>query len=394
MSNISWSSVKISCPICSEIINQGNKARHIRTYHSNDEIPFKGIIKEGHSENENEENEEPENLKYNEIPVYINRNIPVLNNSAINDIKSISDTVNNIINKVKMLEETQRADNEDIYKLKSSNNILVQDVRAIKKHLTEQLRGVNNIRHEYNHGSSTNKDKINKLIKEKAHSNSNNVLSSLKIIIETMKDSISRSETRLNNLNDRLDKIEARQEAIDIKMNSVISVNKQLESSIERHENKINKLDDKFNTIEDKMSSIPTAKQIIDMMKELLTKEGYDINKIVKDKVGGSKKVKVDKPLQVDKPQDDTDKPLKENDFELDSKQWLDNVRLRNGVITKKGLIELKKIFNKYASMGHLNEMMDYIEKLPNKVTRGPVNLKKVETKKALLLFKKNYEVK
>ena len=40
--------------------------------------------------------------------------------------------------------------------------------------------------------------------------------------------------------------------------------------------------------------------------------------------------------------------------------------------------------------MGHHIEMTKYIEKLPNKITKGPINKKKVEARKALLSFKKN----
>ena len=407
---------RVICPDCGDEYSRSQRSWHIKTKCNVSNIDAireghidKNIDKDyGYLENEDDTDEEinnhkevkiynagnnyQSNLRQYQPPIHQKRQsfIPTINQNTLNEMKKFEQTIVQLVDKVNY-------HSDDLNKLKLSNNSLVLDVKAMKEELTRQHRGVVRASNEYHKGGHR-KDKIKEVVRKSyrhatggSDVNVSNALKSLEKVTGALQSSIERTNDRLNGLILRMDTLEADQESNNIRIKGIEDDNKGIHLDINRHGGKIqnqdkvlNKLDEKINTIEDKISKIPNPEEIINMMKEFLRKEGYNINKIVKEPKNNisSKKVK------------DEDKTLKEKDFESDIKEWLDNVGLRKGEITQKGVKELKTIFDKYASMGHHVEMTSYIEKLPNKLTRGPVNLKKVEARKALLIFKKNYEVK
>ena len=380
------------------------------------------------------ENIQKKQINTNDKEEYIKNKIPSIDQNTIKHMKKFENIVFLLVNKV-------NHNSDDIERLKLSNNSLVGDVKSMKDEITRQHRGIVRASNEYQTGSShTRKNKLRDIIK-KSYKNATgidnvnimNVLRSLETVTGALKSSIERTDDRLNKLIDRMSKIELDNDISNIRMKSVESDNTGIHMDIER--------------IEKKLNDVPTHDKIIKMMKDFLIKEGYDkcqLNKIKKDnnkdvnstlssnsiiretncilsdiESSASKKIRIKEKRKdgesisgeweetkfnnklnnknnIEKVLFDkldlgisSDKKINKKTFELDIKEWLDNVGLRKGSLTQKGIKELKLIFDKYAIMGDHVEMMEYIKKLPNKVTRGNVNLKKFETRKALLSYYK-----
>ena len=392
---------KIPCETCGKYISKNNIAIHRERHGITSPLPF-NVIRESDSDDKifvkvrddtpyprdthyekgddtpshyekRDDTPYPRDNQYekrDDTPYQYEKRVDTSRKDNIQNIKNIEDNVQNKIENfdriIEKIIEKVKHNSNDIHLLKLSNNTLVGDVKAMKDELTRQHRGMVRVSNEYHNGHSTSrKDKIRDVVKSE---NVSNTLKAIESITGALKMSIDRTDERLSTLLYRMDKMEADHIAYNIRMKSVENNNSIITTDIDRHERRLD-------TLEKEISAIPKPEVIIQMMQDFLKKEGYDIYKIKKDHTGGQ------------------EKELKENNFESEIKKWLDTAGIRNGVLTQKCVKELKTIFDAYAKMGHYNEMMKYINKLPGKITRGPVNLKKYKTREALLSFEKKYKV-
>lgn len=381
---------KIPCETCGKYISKNNIAIHRERHGITSPVPFNVIRGGSDSDDENfvkvrddtpypkdtqyDKRDDPYPIKRDDTPYQYEKRVDTSfsRKDNIQDIKNIQDInknkekIENFDRIIEKIIEKVKHNSNDIHLLKLSNNTLVGDVKAMKDELTRQHRGMVRVSNEYHNGHSTSrKDKIRDVVKSE---NVSSTLKAIESITGALKMSIDRTDERLNTVLYRMDKMEADHEAYNIRMKSVEKDNSIITKDIDRHERRLD-------TLEKEISAIPKPEVIIQMMQDFLKKEGYDIYKIKKDHTGGQ------------------EKELKENNFESEIKKWLDTAGIRNGVLTQKCVKELKTIFDAYAKMGHYNEMMTYINKLPGKITRGPVNLKKYKTREALLSFEKKYKV-
>lgn len=333
---------KVECTICGTFISKANIASHRKKIHKEFQV-----YKEPNT--------------YKEPYTYKEPNKELDTNPKLIQMEHFEKTIIELVDKVNI-------HSSDIRLLKTSNNSLVFDVKAMKEELSKQHRRILRISEEYHNGEKSRKEKIINVVQKHTGGTTSNVLQTIESVTGALKASIERTDNRLNMLIERMDKLEAVKESDTIKMNSIDNENKGLRKDNERHEGRLDKIerkiisdDDRIHSLEDKMAS---NDEVITMMKEFLKKEGYSISKEECDyeecsMTGGS--------------------------FSTDMTTWMNNVRLRNKVLTQKGVNALKKIFDTYSKKGQLKEMMNYIDKLPSKLTRD--NLKKVETRKALITF-------
>ena len=281
---------------------------------------------------------------------------------TINNVKALNkrlvEVINNFNGHIKKI-YAEKANQSDVNHLQNQVSHMKVDIEALRRTLTEQSRMVGNVqnvyRHSKKHKSKTAKHinkKINDTIKQKAGNiNTETVLKSLKIVVEAMRDSINRIENRLNRLNDRMNLIEARQNATDIKINSVVSVNKQLEKNM-LTETSVIKIVERIL----KSNGIITHnKDIVDIMNDDKTphdkdpKSVQDAKKEIKDNV------------------DTNSKELKENNFKESMNTLIHSINLKNNKLSNNGINKMKKLIDTHFKMGHVEEISNYMKKLPEK---------------------------
>jgi hypothetical protein len=411
----SWSSKKIPCPICGVEIAQGNRARHIKNNHpehnpykptsrqhsSSLTSSFKGVVKEGHpdedvsssDDNISETNEpepkriyqetkriyqepkqiyqEPKRIyqepRYNP---YIYKPKPESNQHVKHLNERINQVINNFNGHLKKI-YSQKANKDDLYILENKIRNFSSTIEGIKRTLTEQHRAVRNIDMVYKHSKKSNTNysrniqkKIDNVVKSKnINDSTENTLKRVRIMIEAHKLSIERSYKLIENLTDEVSLLKTKMNSMEMRVKSIENTNNII----------IKSQKNLFQQISSKKTL--SKEDVINIVKQFLKtyKGGNTLLEEPKKETPNELQQETPNELQQETPKEPKhtpkEKPL--NSFSIEINELLRTSKTKKNKQHYKYTIDkVKKIIKKHVKMGHLNEIEEFSKNTKNKINK------------------------